>query len=280
MPDLPLVGKVSRGWLLVVAGGSAAAIGYVLWRRHKAGTAAAAVSASPAAAATAGDPYPPDGTTGNPSDPNSVDPETGLTYGDEQLDGGGFGGSGFGAFGFPGAGGGGGGGGGGGAGGGPPFTTNAAWATYAEQQLAGIVDPTALSAALGVYLTGRPASSDQVSLIDQAIAIAGYPPTAGPGNNPPGIVQGGGGGGGSAVNPVTGLHQTQVGYTGADIAWTASQGATGYTVTSTAGTASMTGPTSARIHDIGPHAKTATVTVLATPAAAGATPATITVHVK
>ena len=205
MPNLPVVGKVPKGWLIAVGGGSVVVLGYVWWR-HKQNAAAttASTAAAAAAAGTSGGQFPPDGTTGNPSDPYSTDPETGMTYGDEQLYGGGFGGGGFGGFGF-----GGGGTPGSPGGGGQPgpgsFTSNAEWASYAEQQLMGVVDPTALSAALGVYLTGRPASTDQVSLIDQAIAIAGYPPVAGPGNNPPGIVQGPGGGGGKVtVPPVVG----------------------------------------------------------------------------
>jgi hypothetical protein len=204
MPTLPGVGKVPKGWLIAVGGGSVLVLGYV-WYKHKNAAAASTTSTTPTA--TSGDQYPPDGTTGNPSDPYSTDPNTGMTYGDEQLYGGGYGGTGYGGYpggypgspGSPGAGG----------PGGPPFTDNAAWATYAEQQLAGIVDPTALSAALGVYLTGRPASSSQVSLIDQAIAIAGYPPVAGtsPAGYPPAIKQGGGGnpgGGGTTVPNVVG----------------------------------------------------------------------------
>jgi hypothetical protein len=115
-----------------------------------------------------------------------------MTYGDEQLYGGGFGGSGYGGYGYGGGGGGSTGTGTGSGPGGPPFGSNAAWATYVEGQLAGVVDPVALSAAVGVYLTGRPATSDQESLIEQCIAIGGYPPVAGTNGNPPGIVSGGG----------------------------------------------------------------------------------------
>ena len=194
MPDLPMVGKVPKGWLIAVGGGSVLVLGYVWWKhKHQAAAATSSSSTASTAPAAGGDPYPPDGTTGNPSDPNSTDPATGMTYGDEQLYN--AGGGGYGGYGYGGGQGGQGSSQGSGSGsGGPPFATNAAWATYAEGQLSGIVDPTALSAAIGVYLTGRPATSDQVSLIDQAIAIAGYPPVAGPGNNPPGIVPGGGSG--------------------------------------------------------------------------------------
>src|SRR5579859_4409716 len=183
MPNLPVVGKVPKGWLIAVGGGSVLVLGYV-WYKHKQQAAASSSTAGTAGTtptATTGDQYPPDGTTGNPSDPYSTDPATGMTYGDEQL----YNGGGYGGYGYGGGQGGQGGSQGGSGSGGPPFATNAAWASYAEAQLSGIVDPTALSAAVGVYLTGRPASTDQVSLIDQAIAIAGYPPVAGPGNNPP-----------------------------------------------------------------------------------------------
>lgn len=199
MPTLPVVGKVPKGWVIVVAGGSLAAIGYVLWRRHQAGT-----SSTAAAPATAGDQFPPDGTVGNPGDPNSTDPATGMTYGDEQLYGGGYGGTGLGASGFPGGTTGGPVTGPPGPTGGPPFGTNSDWFSYAETQLSGIVDATALTAALGVYLTGRAATADQESLIDQAIAAAGYPPVAGTGGYPPNIKQGGGGGGGGTVPNVVG----------------------------------------------------------------------------
>lgn len=198
MPNLPVVGKVPKGWVVVVVAGSVGAIGYVLWRRHQAGTTAAATTTT---AGTAGDPYPPDGSTGNPSDPNSTDPETGMTYGDEQLYGGGYGGTGLGAFGFPGSTAGGGVTGGPVPGGGPPFSNNTAWFAYVQQQLNGIVDPGALTAALGEYLTGSAASPDQVSLIDQAIAAAGYPPVAGANGYPPNIKQGPGGGGGKTPVP-------------------------------------------------------------------------------
>lgn len=203
MPNLPVVGKVPKGWVIVVAAGSVGAIGYVLWRRHQAGTTAAAATTTAAPAGTAGDPYPPDGSTGNPSDPNSTDPETGMTYGDEQLYGGGYGGTGLGAFGFPGGTTTGGGTTGGPVpGGGPPFSNNSAWFSFVQQALNGIVDPGALTAALGDYLTGSAASPDQVALIDQAIAAAGYPPVAGANGYPPNIKQGPGGPGGGGKIPV------------------------------------------------------------------------------
>lgn len=197
--------KFSRNTLLVAGGGTG--IGLFLWYRHK--SAGASTAGTTAATGTGTGAYPSDGTTGNPSDPYSVDPATGMTYGDEQGGGfgiGGYGTSGFGGFpgygGFP-----------GGTGNPPPapgpgsFTNNAQWAQYAETQLA-FADPNAVSAALGKYLTGQPMTTDQEGLADQAIAIAGYPPVAGPGGFPPSMHQAGGnpgpGGGKVAVPNVVG----------------------------------------------------------------------------
>lgn len=71
------------------------------------------------------------------------------------------------------------------------FQSNGQWAQNAEQYLVAqglIVDPTALSAALGAYITGQPVTSDaEHSLISQAIAFDGYPPIAGPNGYPPAI---------------------------------------------------------------------------------------------
>lgn len=197
MADIPGIGKMSKGWMITVGAASAGILGYAYYQHKKnaAASSSATTSTTAPTAGAAGDQYPPDGTYGDPTDPYSTDPQTGMTYGDEGLYGGGSGGFGTGGFiggGFTG----GTGGTGSGSGSGPgSFTTNADWAQYAEQQLSGTVDSTTLSAALGVYLTGRAASTDQVSLIDQAIAIAGYPPVAGPGNYPPNIKQGGSSGG-------------------------------------------------------------------------------------
>jgi PASTA domain len=195
--------KGKKGKIFLVGG--AVGLAAFLWWRHQQNASQAATgttqTASQTAAGTTGtgsDPYPPDGTTGNPSDPYSTDPSTGMTYGDEQLGygggGGGYGGygGGYGGGGYPPSPGGGPGPGG--------FTNNAEWAQYAEQQLS-FADPNSLSAALGKYLTGQPVDSSQANLIDQAIAIAGYPPVSGPGGFPPSIHQGSGGGGGQVKVP-------------------------------------------------------------------------------
>jgi hypothetical protein len=70
------------------------------------------------------------------------------------------------------------------------FTSNAQWAQFCENYLQGngaVSEVAPLSAALGKYLTGQPVSTDQVSLIQQAIAIGGYPPVGGPSGYPPSI---------------------------------------------------------------------------------------------
>jgi len=71
------------------------------------------------------------------------------------------------------------------------YTTNAQWEQGAMAALSNVggMDTGALSAALGVYLTGGVPTQAQESLIDQAIAANGYPPVAGPGSYPPGIRQ-------------------------------------------------------------------------------------------
>lgn len=74
------------------------------------------------------------------------------------------------------------------------FVSNAQWSQAAIQymQAQGLVeDPTQLSAALGVYLTGKPATTAQQSLINQAIAFQGLPPVSGPAGYPPSINTGG-----------------------------------------------------------------------------------------
>ena len=232
--------------------------------------------AATTAATTTGGLYPPDGTVGDPTDPYSTDPATGQTYGNEGL--GSFGSTGGGVLA------GGGGGDTGGGSGGPPFSSNDAWSNWVIQQIQTLnptVNTSDLTDALGLYLAGQPVDPAQKTYVLDAEAIGGPPPVAGPGNYPPNVrTNGNKGGGGNAVNPVTGLKQTgQEGFTGADITWQPSPHATSYQVTSDKGSVSMTGATSARIHDIAPAHSQATVSVLAKPAAAGAVPAKIVVHV-
>lgn len=171
---LPLVGPVSKKWLVIVAVGSAGSLAWFAWRRRQNTAAAASTTAAT-------------DTTGT----GQIDPLTGDIAGSaqDQMDlaalqdeSGAYGTDGFGNYGgylaatpaaasIPGAGG---------------FTTNGEWAQQAETDLGGIgVDETALAAALGNYLTGKPLSSSQQSLVDQAIAEEGYPPVSGAGGYPP-----------------------------------------------------------------------------------------------
>lgn len=71
---------------------------------------------------------------------------------------------------------------------GPPFSTNAAWSQYAITILVGNgMDAGPLTDALGAYIGGSPVVAAQQTLINDAIAVAGYPPVAGSGGKPPGI---------------------------------------------------------------------------------------------
>lgn len=175
---LPGVGPVSKKWVVIIVGASAVTIGYVVIRRK-----------SSAAAATTST----DTTTGDGTDTSGqIDPETGDIAGSaqDQMDlaslqdsgYGTYGDTGLGAAGYgtyyppvastiPGAGG---------------FTTNGEWSQQAETDLGGVgVNQTTLAAALGNYLTGRQLSSAQESLVNQAIAMEGYPPVGGTGGYPP-----------------------------------------------------------------------------------------------
>jgi hypothetical protein len=82
------------------------------------------------------------------------------------------------------------------------FSNNAQWAQYAEQGM-GSSGNDATAAALGKYITGGEVTADQVTLIDEAIALAGYPPTQGPGGKPPSINQTGVPGSGNPPPPAT-----------------------------------------------------------------------------
>jgi hypothetical protein len=113
------------------------------------------------------------------------------------------------------------------------FTNNAQWAAYAEQGM-GSTGADAIAAALGKYVTGGQVTADQIVSIDEAIAIAGYPPTQGPGGKPPSINQVEPGPAptptGNVNGTVTGLKVTSVGTTTARISWNATKGAKGYDV--------------------------------------------------
>lgn len=267
-------GPMQKKTAVIAGGGAVILIGVVYYRSKK---AAAANAAATTAAATT------DANTGQ----SGIDPATGFPYGSAEdaaaiagqqgisynpyspLGGGGPTGQ------YPQT--------------GPPFTSNSAWAMFCEQTM-GSTGSDAIAAALGHYLTGSPLQSGEPTMVDQAIAIGGYPPVAGPNGMPPALNTNNPNPNPSgATNPVTGLRQTAGGLgprdATAQIAWDASNGATSYKVTSVKGTVQMMGATSAQIHsipnnagDFGKGAST-TVTVLAEPAASGATPATLIVKV-
>lgn len=97
----------------------------------------------------------------------------------------------------------------------PVFTDNGSWGQYAEAQM-GSDGADAIAAAIGKYLAGVPVTTDQQTIIQQAIAIANYPPVAGTGGFPPSMhlvatppPTGGGGGTGGG----TGLYWTGHGFT-------------------------------------------------------------------
>lgn len=64
------------------------------------------------------------------------------------------------------------------------FTSNAAWAQAAEQYM-GSTGSDAIAAALGKYITGGQISSDQLTIVQEAIAAEGQPPIAGTNGYPP-----------------------------------------------------------------------------------------------
>lgn len=67
------------------------------------------------------------------------------------------------------------------------YTTNGQWAQAVEQYLVDETeaDPNTVGNALGKYITGQPMSTDQVNIVQQAIAFGGYPPVNGPTGYPP-----------------------------------------------------------------------------------------------
>jgi hypothetical protein len=215
VPDtvhVPGMSKPVPKWA-AAAGLAVVAVLVIMYFRNKS-AAAATAAAAPAASSTSQ--YPPDGTTGNPSDPYSTDPATSQTYGNEAAgSGGAYGAYGSGAslsgsgsypwdgtygntsdpysqdpgtgqtYGNEGTSGS-----GGYSSGGPPFSTNAAWSAWVIQQMVATnpnQDPGVLTDALGVYLEGQGATAAQKTLIFDAEAIGGPPPVAGTGGYPPNV---------------------------------------------------------------------------------------------
>jgi len=146
---LPLVGQTPKRKVFLAVGLAGAVVGLLWWRRRS----------SPATATLA-------------EDPNVTDD----LLGDDTLDGG-FGGGGGAGVPAP-------------SGGGsqaPVGASNSAWTAEVLEAYDGERGP--MLAALGLYLTGKAVTHEQEILIDQAIALADYPPIHGGDGYPPAIRQ-------------------------------------------------------------------------------------------
>lgn len=147
-----IAGKNVPNWA-VYGGAGVVVVGGVLWYRKRSGGSSSAAGA----AAT---------------DPNAIDPSTGVPYADEVagVAPGGFSGSGL-AFGTPtsdftGT-----------TPTGTTFTTNAQWVQAATAGLTALgYNGSDVGAALGLYLLGMPLSADQVTIVQTAVAEFGPPP--------------------------------------------------------------------------------------------------------
>jgi hypothetical protein len=158
-PALPLVGHISKRGLWIAGAGAVGLLALLWWRKRNAAPAVAAVAADSAGADASVDPN---------LDPFATDPNT-----DPYGAGGGGALDASGQLLAPAQ--------------GAPID-NQQWTAQVMATLAGVVDPAALSAALGRYLTGTAVDAADESLIDQAIAAAGYPPVAGATGYPPGLL--------------------------------------------------------------------------------------------
>lgn len=70
------------------------------------------------------------------------------------------------------------------------FTTNGAWVQAVIEYMMSndlVTDSSKLSEALGKYITGAYVNDGEVSLVQQAIAVQGYPPLAGKNGYPPSL---------------------------------------------------------------------------------------------
>lgn len=126
------------------------------------------------------------------------------------------------------------------------YTTNAQWSQAAEEYLVNTVgaDANTVGNALGKYITGQPLSSDQVTVVTQAIAFVGYPPANGPtgyppsyktaseppATTPPPATGGGGSSGGGTTGAFGHITISKVGHTVATLDWPPVSHADGYTV--------------------------------------------------
>ena len=142
------------------------------------------------------------------------------------------------------------------------FVSNAQW-TQNVEGIMGSNGADAIAAALGKYLLGQPLTPDQVTTVQQAIAVANFPPVSGANGFPPSYQTaqppspgGGGTTGGTAKNPVKGIvadaRTTQI-----DVRWEALANAKNYLVKAWIGSTvhaqtTVTG-TNATLHNLKPN---------------------------
>jgi hypothetical protein len=220
--DIPHVGKLPKAAVAVGVGGVIVLV-IIEKRRASASSAAAAVTdtgddsvdTSAAGIDSAGDPYAWDGTYGDSADPDSIDNSTGETYGDEGY---GYDETATSTTGVS----------------GPPFSTNAQWSQYVLSYFStnGFADLAGMTDAIGLYLNGGEVNVTQHGYINDATAIGGSPPVAGPGNYPPSIRLSGSTSTTGATPTVSGGHVVSVNNNDAAVAWTGTN-ATSYRVTIT-----------------------------------------------
>lgn len=189
--DVPVVGSVDKRVLLGIGGGAALFVG---WKYYQARGSAA---------------YDPNGEAVDPGmeDPGVLPGVSGAVSGDNSygLPGDGSTGTGTDAYGFHG-------------------TTNSQWTQYVTAQLTQSAkwEYTEIVAALGNFLANRALTSDQQSIVQAAIAVAGYPPEGShvivPGGNTKIMVA------------PTGLKVTAVTTTSVTLSWNKVAGAQSYRV--------------------------------------------------
>lgn len=187
--DVPKVGPVGKGPLIAIVVGGVA---YVVWRRYQAGQqTATAAAADPGTGFEDGGTIPAVAGAGPGQSVGLPDGSTPPASSD--------------SYGFNG-------------------TTNSQWSQYAASQLSGTgsMDYTDVLVTLGQYLSGAPLSTQQQSVVQAAIAVAGYPPE---GYHP--IVPGGGV---PMMVAPTGLHNTTRTTSAVGLAWTSVAGASRYRV--------------------------------------------------
>lgn len=193
-------------WGIGVAG-AAAIIGIIWWRNRKSSSSSSAdqqasgTSVDATSGGSAGDPYPPDGSTDDPSDPNSTDSSTGMTYGDESYgSGNGYAGGidaylqgnptnpaypvGLSPQGLPGP------------------VTNTQWSRLvADYLISKGDDPTLVNNALNNFVNGKALTQAEQAVINLGLTTFGEPPQGVPSITTGGTGGGTGGGTPPVVNP-------------------------------------------------------------------------------